>query len=85
MILEKIKKLINYLFFLVIFFGGCNKNEKPPNILFIISDNQSYPHANIYDTKWLINPGFDRIADRGLLFNQTYTTDLFTDKAIQYR
>jgi arylsulfatase A-like enzyme len=71
------KKLLNYLSFLILFFGGCenNKDEKPPNILFVISDDQSYPHASIYGTKWLSTPGFDRIANEGLLFNHAYTTN----------
>ena len=71
------KKLINYFTFIFIFFGSCNTNKdvKPPNILFIISDDQSYPHASIYGTKWLSTPGFDRIANEGLLFNHAYTTN----------
>ena len=71
------KRLINYFTFIFIFFGSCNTNKdvKPPNILFIISDDQSYPHASIYGTKWLSTPGFDRIANEGLLFNHAYTTN----------
>ena len=71
------KKLFNYLFFLIILLEGCNANKdvKPPNILFVISDDQSYPHASIYGTKWLSTPGFDRIANEGLLFNHAYTTN----------
>ena len=76
-VIVKMKKLFNYLFFLIIFLGGCNANKdvKPPNILFVISDDQSYPHASIYGTKWLSTPGFDRIANEGLLFNHAYTTN----------
>ena len=71
------KKLFNYLFFFIIFLEGCNANKdlKPPNILFVISDDQSYPHASIYGTKWLSTTGFDRIANEGLLFNHAYTTN----------
>ena len=71
------KKLFNYLFFLIVLLEGCNTNKdaKPPNILFVISDDQSYPHASIYGTKWLSTPGFDRIANEGLLFNHAYTTN----------
>jgi len=71
------EKLISYLSIVVIFFGSCNtnKNLNPPNILFVISDDQSYPHASIYGTKWLSTPGFDRIANEGLLFNHAYTTN----------
>ena len=55
---------------------GCASNEeKKPNILFVISDDQSYPHAGIYGTEWVNTPGFDRVAREGLLFTQAYTTN----------
>ena len=44
-----------------------------PNILFTISDDQSFPHASAYGTKWVNTPGFDRVAEMGLLFNRAYT------------
>ena len=71
------KKIFNFLFCLIVLLEGCNTNKvvKPPNILFVISDDQSYPHASIYGTKWLSTPGFDRIANEGLLFNHAYTTN----------
>ncbi len=40
-----------------------------PNILFVISDDQSYPHASIYGEKWVKTPAFDRVASAGVLFN----------------
>ena len=49
--------------------------NKTPNILIAIADDQSYPHASIYGTKWLSTTGFDRIANEGLLFNHAYTTN----------
>ena len=47
-------------------------DEKKPNILFVISDDQSYPHTGIYGTEWISTPGFDRVAEEGLLFSQAY-------------
>jgi N-sulfoglucosamine sulfohydrolase len=44
-----------------------------PNILFVISDDQSYPHASAYGTTWVRTPAFDRVAREGLLFNRAYT------------
>ncbi len=44
-----------------------------PNILFVISDDQSYPHASAYGTTWVKTPAFDRVAREGLLFNRAYT------------
>src|SRR5215204_6703814 len=44
-----------------------------PNILFVIADDQSYPHASAYGTTWVKTPAFDRIAREGLLFMRAYT------------
>ncbi|MDF1859323.1 MAG: sulfatase [Verrucomicrobiales bacterium] len=44
-----------------------------PNILFAISDDQSWPHAGAYGTNWVKTPGFDRVAREGLLFRQAFT------------
>lgn len=44
-----------------------------PNILFAISDDQSWPHAGAYGTTWVKTPGFDRIAAEGLLFHNAFT------------
>src|SRR5688572_12341776 len=44
-----------------------------PNILFVISDDQSFPHASAYGTKWVKTPAFDRVAREGLLFMRAYT------------
>jgi N-sulfoglucosamine sulfohydrolase len=44
-----------------------------PNILFTISDDQSFPHASAYGADWVNTPGFDRVAEMGLLFNRAYT------------
>ena len=73
-------RLINYFFLL----GFCclasckstetKKNtEQKPNILFVISDDQSYQHAGAYGCTWINTPHFDRIAKEGLLFNQAFT------------
>lgn len=45
-----------------------------PNILFVISDDQSYPHASAYGEKWIKTPGFDRIANEGVLFTNAFVT-----------
>ncbi len=43
---------------------------KRPNILFCISDDQSYPHASAYGCKFVNTPHFDRVANEGVLFNE---------------
>lgn len=47
--------------------------QSPPNILFCISDDQSFPHAGAYGCDWVKTPAFDRIAKDGLLFTNAYT------------
>ena len=46
--------------------------EERPNILFIISDDQSFPHAGAYGDKIVKTPNFDKIASEGVLFMNSY-------------
>ena len=70
------KNSISYLLWMGFLIVACHLvDEKKPNILFVISDDQSYPHTSIYGTKWISTPGFDRVAEEGLLFSQAYTTN----------
>lgn len=39
-----------------------------PNILFAISDDQSFPHASAYGARFVKTPSFDRVAREGVLF-----------------
>jgi len=57
------------LFFLVLL-NGCNKKEeiKRPNILFAISDDQSFAHTSYAGCKFIKTPAFDRIASEGIYF-----------------
>jgi len=43
-----------------------------PNILFIIADDWSYPHAGVYGDKVVKTPNFDRVAREGALFTNAY-------------
>ncbi|NQU24204.1 MAG: sulfatase [Candidatus Nealsonbacteria bacterium] len=43
-----------------------------PNILFCLSDDQSYPHASAYGEPVIHTPVFDRVAREGVLFTQAY-------------
>ncbi len=45
-----------------------------PNILFVISDDQSYPHASAYGSSLIRTPGFDLVAQNGWLFNNAFVT-----------
>jgi len=43
-----------------------------PNILFAISDDQSWKHAGAYGCKGIDTPAFDRVARQGVLFNNAF-------------
>lgn len=45
---------------------------QPPNILFLIADDWSYPHAGIYGDKVVRTPTFDWLAKNGALFENAY-------------
>ncbi|MFH5834047.1 sulfatase [Halalkalibaculum sp. DA384] len=53
-------------------YGQNGSLDTPPNILFVISDDQSWPHAGIYGAKEIATPAFDRIAREGVLFNNAF-------------
>ncbi len=42
------------------------------NILFAISDDQSYPHSSAYGSKMVQTPAFDRVAGSGVLFTNAF-------------
>jgi N-sulfoglucosamine sulfohydrolase len=46
--------------------------QKRPNILFAISDDQSFPHASAYGQTVFHTPNFDSIAARGVLFTNAF-------------
>lgn len=56
---------------------GCQVEQEKtllrPNILFCISDDQSFPHAGAYGCNWVKTPAFDRVAREGILFTSAYT------------
>ncbi|MEQ9437511.1 MAG: sulfatase [Cyclobacteriaceae bacterium] len=72
--------LRHFLYFPVLIgiFFACQSDpaateERPPNILFAIADDASFPHMGAYGCTWVHTPGFDRVAENGLLFTNAYT------------
>ena len=51
---------------------ACAQDGKP-NILFAISDDQSFPHASAYGYAAIYTPAFDRVAREGVLFTNAFT------------
>lgn len=52
--------------------AACTRPAPRPNILFVISDDQSFPHAGVYGARGLKTPAFDRIAREGVQFNNSF-------------
>src|SRR5690554_3555109 len=55
-------------------FVGCNADQQSepvqrPNILFAISDDQSFAHTSFAGSKFINTPAFDRVATEGVYFN----------------
>ncbi len=48
--------------------------QQRPNILFLIADDWSYPHAGVYGDPVVRTPTFDRLAREGALFHQAFVT-----------
>jgi arylsulfatase len=44
-----------------------------PNILFVIADDWSHPHAGAYGDRSVKTPAFDRVAREGALFSHAFT------------
>jgi uncharacterized sulfatase len=55
--------------------AGCGQQApaaRPPNILFAIADDQSFPHASAYGATFVSTPAFDRVAREGVLFRNAF-------------
>ena len=56
------------------FYVSCSvrQSDDRPNILFCISDDQSFPHASAYGCEFVSTPAFDLVAGNGILFNNGF-------------
>lgn len=69
--LEVIKQLIIYCF-IINSFSTSFSQENPPNILFAISDDQSWTDASAYGSTMVSTPHFDSVAQSGVLMMQAF-------------
>ena len=61
--------LLSLLLFSYFISKGANINKvRPPNILFAISDDQSFAHTSFAGCKFINTPAFDRVAREGVYF-----------------
>lgn len=74
-------KLRNLFFLSIIstatFVTGCRvpdtgRELERPNILFVIADDQSFPHASAYGASAFKTPSFDKVAKNGVLFSNAF-------------
>ncbi|MBI2685936.1 MAG: sulfatase [Acidobacteria bacterium] len=52
---------------------GCSRTGTRPNLLLVVADDQSWPHAGAYGDKFVRTPVFDRIASEGALFLHSFS------------
>jgi arylsulfatase A-like enzyme len=55
--------------------GVTAAEAKPPNILFCIGDDISWPHMSAYGCTFIKSPSFDRVAREGILFQNCFTSN----------
>ncbi len=53
--------------------SGVVAAERKPNILFVLSDDHSYPYLGCYGSKEMKTPNLDRLAAEGALFHRMFT------------
>jgi arylsulfatase A-like enzyme len=52
---------------------GPRTPARRPNILFVVADDWSYPHAGAYGERTVRTPAFDRVAREGAVFTNSFT------------
>lgn len=68
-----IQILFSFLFATTLSSCKTKKEElKQPNILFAISDDQSWAHTSFAGCKFIETPAFDRVASEGIYFNNCF-------------
>lgn len=57
---------------LAIMGGGCEKQESPPNIIFILADDMGYSQLGCYGSNYYQTPHIDNLASEGMRFTNAY-------------
>ncbi len=84
---DQMKRYLTAAIIISLLYSGCENNETPPkdnfltatrtpskqpNILFLLADDWSYPHAGVYGDPVIRTPTFDRLASEGALFDNAF-------------
>ncbi|MCK5208233.1 MAG: sulfatase-like hydrolase/transferase, partial [Cyclobacteriaceae bacterium] len=64
-------KISSFIFLALFFFLSCNKSEKPPNIILIVTDDLGYSDLGCYGSK-IETPNIDNLAKNGVYFSSFY-------------
>ncbi len=54
--------------------SSCGMGQQRPNVLMVVTDDQSFPHAGSYGSKMVSTPAFDRVAQEGVLFTNAFVS-----------
>lgn len=63
-----------YITILLNFFSCGTSNNKPPNVIVIISDDQGYADVGFHGSNEIFTPNIDRIAKNGVVFSEGYVS-----------
>ncbi len=72
--LKKVSLGISVLSLSAVFPKCSSQQQKRPNILFCLSDDQSFEHVSAHGCKFVNTPVFDRIAKEGVLFKSAFVS-----------
>jgi len=69
------KKIIYLLVvFTTIIFSGCTEKKTPPNIIFLLTDDQRWDAMGCADNPYIQTPAMDKLAEGGVMFKKAYVT-----------
>lgn len=74
--LSKFLKIVSILLIAIFFlFSGCTKKEsQPPNIIFLLTDDQRWDALGCMGNPDIITPEMDKLAEQGVKFTNAYVT-----------
>ena len=67
-------KNITYFFLYLGMISCSTKEETPPNVIVIISDDQGYADVGFHGSREIFTPNIDRIANNGVVFSEGYVS-----------
>lgn len=56
-------------------YTNCQAQQKPVNIIYIMTDDHSYQTMSAYDSRFISTPNLDRIAKEGILFENSFVAN----------